>query len=390
MAGEMEVDGNLNVTDTLIVNNRDVITTIDSLQQQISSLLVLIAQLEQRIAQLECQNIGNIPAGYCDCFGNTLDSCGICGGDAESEEDCPICLGLTEVELWGVSYPIDTPQIILHGSDDLIGELTGSIPPEIGCLTNLTQLHLHYNQLSGSIPPEIGNLTNLINLGLHNNQLTGSIPPEIGNLTNLTYLYLIDNQLSGDIPPEVCDLIESNNLNINHTLVGNNLTNTCEEPSICDGLTEVELWGVWYDIESTTEIDFYNQELTGSIPSEIGCLTNLTALSLHTNQLTGEIPSEIGNLMNLSELNLQDNQLTGEIPVEIGNLTNLTNLRLYNNQLTGEIPSEIGQLTNLTYLYLYNNQLTGEIPPEVCDLIENNNLDMLDILDGNNIINTCE
>ena len=81
MAGEMEVDGNLTVTDTLIVNNRDVITTIDS-------LLSLIAQLKQRIAQLECQNTGIIPDGYCDCFFHTLDECGVCNGDTTSCQDC--------------------------------------------------------------------------------------------------------------------------------------------------------------------------------------------------------------------------------------------------------------------------------------------------------------
>ena len=100
---------------------------------------------------------------------------------------------------------------------------------------------------------------------------------------------------------------------------------------------------------------------------------------------------EICNLTDLSEINLSFSNLTGEIPSCIGNLTNLTCLDLGNNQLTGEIPSEIGNLTNLTYLYLYNNQLTGEIPQEVCDLIESNNLDMdYWILDGNNLINTCE
>ena len=137
------------------------------------------------------------------------------------------------------------------------------------------------------------------------------------------------------------------------------------EASICDG-TKVELWGEWYDIESTFYIDLYYQGKFGSIPPEIGCLTNLT------------------------ELQLQQNQLTGEIPPEIGNLTNLTYLYLGFNQLTGEIPPEIGNLTNLTYLSLMNNQLTGEIPPEVCDLIESNNLDMYYILEGNNLINTCE
>ena len=45
------------------------------------------------------------------------------------------------------------------------------------------------------------------------------------------------------------------------------------EPSICDGLTEVELWGEWYDI-STTSISLYDQGLTGSIPPEIGCKRN--------------------------------------------------------------------------------------------------------------------
>ena len=34
-------------------------------------------------------------------------------------------------------------------------------------------------------------------LWLYNNQLTGSIPPEVGNLTNLTNLFLDGNQLTG-------------------------------------------------------------------------------------------------------------------------------------------------------------------------------------------------
>jgi Leucine-rich repeat (LRR) protein len=44
--------------------------------------------------------------------------------------------------------------------------------------------------LSGSIPPELGKLTNVVNLYLTNNQLSGSIPPELGNLTNLVEFIL--------------------------------------------------------------------------------------------------------------------------------------------------------------------------------------------------------
>ena len=74
------------------------------------------------------------------------------------------------------------------------------------------------------------------------------------------------------------------------------------EPSICDGLTEVELWGEYYDIATTDTLSLHYQELTGSIPPEIGCLTNLTYLRLDNNQLTGSIPVEIGNLTNLKGL----------------------------------------------------------------------------------------
>jgi len=97
-------------------------------------------------------------------------------------------------------------------------------------------------------------------------------------------------------------------------------------------------------------------------------LTNLTSLYLNYNQLTGSIPSEIGNLPNLTSMYLNNNQFTGSISSEIGNLTNLTHLFLSSNQLIGSIPPEIGNLTNLNGLYLGWNQLTGEIPESICDL----------------------
>ena len=158
----------------------------------------------------------------------------------------------------------------------------------------------------------------------------------------------------------------------------------------------VNLWGVDYSIENTTELKFpptltsigltgpippeignltnlgwlylSNNQLIGSIPIETGNLVNLEGLYLNQNQLTGEIPPEIWTLNNLVHLNLSSNQLTGSIPPEIGNLTNLEWLVLGSNELTGSIPSEIGNLTNLIILYLNNNQLTGEIPERICDL----------------------
>ena len=64
-------------------------------------------------------------------------------------------------------------------------------------------------------------------------------------------------------------------------------------------------------------------------------------------------------------MELDDNNLTGTIPAEIGNLTKLTILRLDNTKLTGPIPAEIGNLAELKLLDLQNSNLTGPIPAEI-------------------------
>ncbi len=61
----------------------------------------------------------------------------------------------------------------------------------------------------------------------------------------------------------------------------------------------------------------------------------VTRLWLAGNQLTGSIPAELGNLANLTQLVLDRNQLTGEIPAELGDLSRLWRLGLSFNQLTG-------------------------------------------------------
>jgi len=64
-------------------------------------------------------------------------------------------------------------------------QLSGSIPSELGGLTNLRYLFLDFNQLSGNIPSELGSLTNLEGLHLNSNQLSGSIPQQLMNLSKL-------------------------------------------------------------------------------------------------------------------------------------------------------------------------------------------------------------
>ena len=57
--------------------------------------------------------------------------------------------------------------------------------------------------------------------------------------------------------------------------------------------------GQWHGVTTdangrVTRLDLNNNQLSGSIPTELGSLSNLEALSLSQNQLSGPIPSELG------------------------------------------------------------------------------------------------
>ena len=155
--------------------------------------------------------------------------------------------------------------------------------------------------------------------------------------------------------------------------------------------------GTWFGVETNsdgfvTELNLYDNNLTGTLPAQLGNLAHLERLRLDGNEISGRIPHELGNLSNLSRLDLAGNSLEGSIPSELGALTSLDTLDLFNaglsgaippslgnlgsvqrltvgwNQLSGPIPVELGRLANATYMNFSRNELTGTIPPELGDL----------------------
>ena len=78
----------------------------------------------------------------------------------------------------------------------------------------------------------------------------------------------------------------------------------------------------------------------------------------------------IGVLTSLYDLVLYDNDLTGTVPTEIGIATTMRSMLLNDNNLTGSIPTELSELTAMAYLRLSNNSLTGNVPPELVVLLE--------------------
>jgi len=121
-------------------------------------------------------------------------------------------------------------------------------------------------------------------------------------------------------------------------------------------------------LSSLEDLNLWSNQLSGVIPPELGSLSSLESLGLSTNQLSGSIPPELGSLSSLMYLNLWSNQLSGVIPPELGNMSSLEEVWLYSNQLSGVIPPELGSLSSLEEVWLESNQLSGNIPPELGNL----------------------
>ena len=113
-----------------------------------------------------------------------------------------------------------------------------------------------------------------------------------------------------------------------------------------------------------------NNEIVGSISSQLGCLARLSILDLGNNKIDGSIPSQLGLLTNLNMLFMNNNKITGSIPSQLGLLTNLSMLHLNDNGISGSIPSQLGLLTLLNRLFLQDNALIGSTPSELGLLTE--------------------
>ncbi|MFW9940363.1 MAG: M4 family metallopeptidase [Candidatus Thorarchaeota archaeon] len=257
--------------------------------------------------------------------------------------------------------------------------LYGSIPSQIDNLENLQNLALDYNNLSGTIPTELGNLINLEIMGLSYNNLTGTIPSDIGNLDNLRYLTLTNNDLSGQIPVEIYNLI--------------NLESLVLESNTFSGILSSEIGNLVH----LQILGLMENDISGQIPSEIFNLISLEHLNLGANNFEGSISSQFGNLLNLGFLNLQENNFTGEIPSEIYTLVNLENLNLGSNNLSGVVSSEIGNLVNLQFLSLYSNNFSGAIPDEMTNInnlqtfyLSSNQFNELPNLSSNSLLTTLQ
>lgn len=120
--------------------------------------------------------------------------------------------------------------------------------------------------------------------------------------------------------------------------------------------------------EHVTSIDLNTNNVTGSLPTEIGDFSELEQLALVQNGISGNLPNELGNLLKLKNLYLGFNNLEGNIPSALSNAVALEDLRLSGNPFNGEIPTTFGNLSNLSILEINSTNLSGSVPIELASL----------------------
>ncbi|CAK9186433.1 unnamed protein product [Ilex paraguariensis] len=305
------------------------------------------------------------------------------------------------------TFPNLNKLTLLHLYDN---QLSGSIPEALGNLKSLKALMLGGNQqLNGSIPASLGNLSNLEMLGLNCNNLSGFIPQELGKL-KLVELQIQKNQLSGHLPEQICQgeklsyfNCRSNQLTgpipksfrncsslVRVHLSGNRLTgNMSEDFGVYPDMKFIDLsnnefygkltdnWGnSWGRCKQLKILKIAGNNITGSIPPELGNSTQFHILDFSSNHLTGEIPKEFGKLTSLLELYLNGNQLSGGIPQELGSLNGLLSLDLSRNKLSGSLPGSLVHCLPLHYLNLSNNIFSKEISVQMGMLVHLSQLDL--------------
>ena len=73
-------------------------------------------------------------------------------------------------------------------------------------------------------------------------------------------------------------------------------------------------------MEALIEFVGATNKMFGSLPSEIGMMSDLEILRFPNIAFSGAIPSEIGLLKNLSRFEIRDTNVLGAIPTEIGTM----------------------------------------------------------------------
>ncbi|GER37165.1 receptor protein kinase [Striga asiatica] len=208
-------------------------------------------------------------------------------------------------------------------------------------MTQLTEVWLHGNGFTGPLP-DFSGLTQLQNLSLRDNSLTGPVPDSLVNLDSLKVVNLTNNLLQGKTPKfhdrVQVDISEDTNsfclaeagadcdARVNILLsVARDVGYPITFAENWKGNDPCALWkGINCDNGNITVVNFHGLELSGIISRNFSQIKSLERLILSNNNLTGTIPSELATLSHLATLDVSNNQIYGHPPPFGPNVTLIT------------------------------------------------------------------
>ncbi|CAK9153156.1 unnamed protein product [Ilex paraguariensis] len=335
-----------NIPDCL--SNASTLSTVDISNSHLSGFLPQsignVSSL-RRISLAKNQLEGSIPSGFC-------------------KLDYLEFLDISENNLSGSMQICFNSSQITHvhlNKNGLSGPLTRSFYGN----PNLVTLDLGDNRLTGEIPNWIGKFSVLRVLILKRNNFGGNIPSQLCHLKQLSMIDLSQNRLSGPIPHCLSDITWESSFEKSYVFLGHiDLLFPRELPFSIVGINRsfdfrfnsyfVEILNAKETVEFTTKNSTY--------PYQGAVLDLISGIDFSCNELTGTIPPEIGNLSELFMLNLSHNNLLGSIPASLSNLSHIESLDLSYNNLTGSIPSELIKLNFLEVFSVAYNNLSGKTP----------------------------
>jgi len=267
--------------------------------------------------------------------------------------------------------------------------LQGYIPHALSQLTNLALLDLSDNKFFGNIPHWINKLSELRVLLLAGNKLTGPIPIHVCELEHVKIMDFSHNWITETIPSCIKNIpfrtADYENNFFGSVAVKHHDSNDTILYYINLALSIFRVDEIWFTPGNTFHI-FYNSSLSLNNPVvdsymisyetvEVEFRTKsyylsykgsnldlMTGLDLSSNNLSGSIPAEIGELREIIALNLSHNRLSGSIPESFSNLINIESLDLSYNNLSGKIPQNLNHLYSLAIFNVSYNKLSGKIP----------------------------
>ncbi|KAE8719545.1 Leucine-rich repeat extensin-like protein 2 [Hibiscus syriacus] len=245
--------------------------------------------------------------------------------------------------------PDDAHATVVAGIDLNHANIAGSLPDELGLLTDLALFHINSNRFYGTVPQSFRKLNLLYELDVSNNRFSGEFPYVVLYLPSLKFLDIRFNQFSGRIPSQLFDLkLDALFFNDNkfQSSIPENFGNSPASVIVManNGLTGCFPSSSLVKMAGTLrEIVLMNNGFTGCLRPEIGALKGVTVFDVSSNKLVGSLPDAIGEMKSVKQLNVANNKLSGYIPQSICSLPNLKNFTFSNNFFISE-PSKCLEL----------------------------------------------